>query len=84
MSASDKQERVVTEKITMSYRGGTAFPGRNSSIVVENFDSVVYPTSADQNAAIAIIMVFPAVALLVVGTRVAGRVSTRQFGWGEQ
>ncbi|KAI1323163.1 hypothetical protein F5Y16DRAFT_384598 [Xylariaceae sp. FL0255] len=37
-------------------------------------------TSTAQNVAIAIVIVFPAVAFLVLCTRVAGRLSSRQFG----
>jgi hypothetical protein len=68
----------------MSVRDGAGFPGRNGSIVVvDSFGPVVYPTSSEQNAAIAITIAFAAAALVVVTTRVAGRLSTRQFGCGE-
>jgi hypothetical protein len=42
-----------------------------------------YPTPTGlQIFAIAIIFVFPALALVVVIIRAAGRVAIRQFGWG--
>ncbi|KAI1085630.1 hypothetical protein F5B20DRAFT_10041 [Whalleya microplaca] len=52
--------------------------------IIENFESLTMPrpdpSSSEQDAAIAIIMGFPAVALLIVSIRVAGRLSSRQFG----
>lgn len=42
-----------------------------------------YPTPTSlQIFAIAIIVVFPALALVVVIMRAAGRIAIRQFGWG--
>jgi hypothetical protein len=40
------------------------------------------PATGLQIFAIAIIFVFPAVALVVVMIRAAGRIAIRQFGWG--
>ncbi|KAI0013601.1 hypothetical protein F4779DRAFT_613331 [Xylariaceae sp. FL0662B] len=51
---------------------------------MENFMALGMPSSdpwsSEQDAAIAITIVFPAVALLIVGIRVVGRISSRQFG----
>ncbi|KAI0017342.1 hypothetical protein F4780DRAFT_796506 [Xylariomycetidae sp. FL0641] len=56
-------------------------------VTIENFTALVVPasdpTSAKQSSAIAILVVFPALALLVVCIRVAGRVSSHQFGWDD-
>lgn len=46
-------------------------------------DGVPDRTSSLQNAAIAIEVVFPALALLVLGLRTYIRTITRTFGWGE-
>jgi uncharacterized membrane protein len=41
-------------------------------------------TSGLQNFALAILFVFPALALIIVVTRAIGRWSSRQFGWGKE
>jgi hypothetical protein len=39
-------------------------------------------TSGQQNLALAILFLFPSLALVVIIVRAAGRWSARQFGWG--
>ncbi|KAI1337819.1 hypothetical protein F5Y15DRAFT_145016 [Xylariaceae sp. FL0016] len=56
-------------------------------VTTENFTTLVMPSvdpsSSEQNAAIVITLAFPAVALLIVCIRIAGRVSSHQFGWDD-
>lgn len=41
-----------------------------------------YITSPEQMVTILIVLVFPFAALIVLCVRIAGRASSRQFGWG--
>ncbi|ORY69616.1 uncharacterized protein BCR38DRAFT_89137 [Pseudomassariella vexata] len=55
-------------------------PSRNLTEATLPFS---YPTSRTQNVAIGILIAFPALAFLTVGTRVAGTLSSRRFGCGK-
>ncbi|KAK8873997.1 hypothetical protein PGQ11_004511 [Apiospora arundinis] len=55
----------------------------DSLVTCPNFSALVKPAASSriehQNTAIAVIITFPALALMVVSVRVAGKLSTRQF-----
>ena len=59
----------------------SASSGVDSNAVLASGQRYPTPTSL-QIFAIAIIFVFPALALVVVIIRAAGRIAIRQFGWG--
>ncbi|KAI1854871.1 hypothetical protein JX265_002510 [Neoarthrinium moseri] len=66
----------------MNFRDGEMVPNRNFTSEFLT-DPVNYPPSPQQSVAIAITIAFPAAALVVVVTRIAGRLSSRQFGWDD-
>lgn len=71
----------------MDYRplfGDMSAPGNgDANRILTSGQQYPAPTSL-QIFAIAIIFVFPALALVVVTIRAAGRIAIRQFGWGKR
>jgi hypothetical protein len=66
-------------------------PTSEMTVAVENLTEVAVPStdpfsysSTQQNLAIGIIIAFAAVAFIILGVRVAGRLSSHQFGLGKQ
>jgi len=76
---------ITTGDVRMDYRpifGDMSASGATNSNAIMT-PSQQYPTPTSlQTFAIAIVFVFPALALVVVITRAAGRIAIRQFGWG--
>lgn len=72
------ESSMYTFLSTVAKRQSLEGPGRPSGEI-----SDAYPYSPLQQGGLFILFFFPAIALVVVGLRVYGRVRSRQFGWGK-
>ncbi|KAI6093179.1 hypothetical protein F4821DRAFT_253157 [Hypoxylon rubiginosum] len=72
------ESSMYTFLSTVAKRQSLEGPGRPSGEI-----SDAYPYSPLQQGGLFILFFFPAIALVVVGLRVYGRVRSRQFGWDD-